>query len=468
MKNKTTYVMLSLLMQVIFVTATESPKNSLTASGDELRVALQLLREDEEAGLKKSTEINAPHNTPTNTPSTPKRKDTYSITGYFVTSSPENLPLLSLYNKDVQTKVLSDSTCNLYHVSFKDNNDNQRRIVVKTDEKYDNQTHLIVSDNINREAYMIDLQQKQIAPSLQLTDTIRTSNIHFSSKPNSLSKFPHCDATDFKITENGYDIVYKDAENIYQKISLPSKKEYKQEKYAIIKVGDKQYINLTLPENKTITTESVEQPQSLKTSQNDIPQEKRPSSDDKQLSTEAETSQNISELIEDFKKIDKDLNNQSETGFIHIEQLLQQEIEKQAKTTESMLKSSQPLEESLTHTDPTQSSSTSETITQPEETLQVFKENLKEEREKQQSEIEKQRQKNQQEKLEKIKALEKRITENDKRIRNQRKTYFIGITTFAALVALLVYMYKYDKLPTILSQLPEVLSDSFKKYLPAQ
>ena len=204
-------------------------ENPLSNSENEVSLALQLLKDDRHQSITEVLDENQKDKNIT-------FKD-FSITGSFTHNPKANLPL---YNKDVKTKVLDDSTYNLYHISFKDDKDKPRKIVIKTEEKYDDQTHVIVSDTQNSEEYIIELKQPQ-------KDTIRLPHIRFHHSRPQLKRNQCLPVTLFEKNDNTYNIKYLDENNNTQHISISSNLDYQNESFAIVKEEASRFIFLELP-----------------------------------------------------------------------------------------------------------------------------------------------------------------------------------------------------------------------------
>ena len=272
MKHNIMYVIASLLLTSTYITAMKSP---LSSSQDDKYLAELTASLKDDNNFKKSTEISdsprqsiseildekhrdkniieAPNNTPTTTPETLRKKgETFSITGYYVDTSkgeflPNNVPI---YNAHSRKCLYPGSVDNyqLEHLTFKDKNGKERKIVAKIDDKYNGQSHVIIVDNSPNqdEPYIINLQQIQ-------RDVIRYPHIRFHKKQPDLTQHKSFNVTSFEKNNNTYNIEYVDTNNNLQQISLSSARDYNNESFAIITIKKGEYIFLKLPEETAPT-----------------------------------------------------------------------------------------------------------------------------------------------------------------------------------------------------------------------
>ncbi|HLJ31858.1 MAG TPA: hypothetical protein VKU36_05440 [Candidatus Babeliales bacterium] len=534
MKHKIMYIIASLLLTNAYITAMQSP---LTNSQDDIRLALESLKDDN--NLKKSSEIHQPLTT---TPETPRKKsETHSITGYYIDTSkgeilPNNVPI---YNALSRKNLYEGSLKNykIEHFTFNDKDNKERKIVAEIKDKYDGQTHLVIADSSPNqdEPYIINLQQLQKIESQQLQkDAIRYPNIRFHRKrPDLSTKNPILSVKKFKIQYGKesyytYYVEYIDKDNNLQQISIPSSSGYKNESFAIIKNGKKEFIFLQLKTEEIASTQSTQpsidstpltgtfsnNPSSELISYRFSHLESMGSnrykitymangSEKEIIVTATKTYENQKHLIVagndeqnafviDLQDKETATNLEDKPVASQITTPTEIEIKEQEETTQALDIFKEILEEERKQKLQTSSSSCESSPFRDIEDMVKEQENKQQEKQKELEKIENPKQKLQtsssssqdsakeqfkqlqnqliaeqkereleQQQLENLKKLKKEISDNRK-----RRTYIVGAATLTALLGLILYLYKNNKLPDILSQLPDVVSNSFKKYMP--
>jgi hypothetical protein len=481
------YIIASLLLTSAYITASES---RLTDSQDDLHLAIELLRDDN--NLKKSSEI---HQLLTTTPETPRKKDeTHSITGYYIDTSkgqllPNNVPI---YNARSRKNLYEGSLENyrLEHFTFNDKDNKERKIVAEIEGKYNGQTHLVIADSSpnQNEPYIINLQQLQKFELQQAQkDAIRYPNIRFPKVRQDLTTNPYFNATRFEKNGDAYIVEYVGTDNKLYRFSIPSAHNYNNEATAIITIQKGTFIFLNLP--KKISSTQSTQP-SIDSAPLTGTFSNNPSSE--LISYRFSHLESMGDMGSKRYKITYMANGSEKEIIVTATKTYENQkhlvvagndeqdafvIDLQDKETATNL-------ENKPVASPTTTAMEIEIKEQEETTqaLDIFKEILEEERKQKlqtsssssQNSVEKQFKQLQnqliaeqkereleQQQLENLKKLKKEISDNRK-----RRTYIVGVASLTALLGLILYLYKNNKLPDILSQLPDAISNSFKKYMP--